>query len=282
MNRVVVIVGASSGIGSGLAQYLSNEAKAKLEKLALVLVARRENELNTVADTLRHDYCSILTLPCDVTKRTNVEKVLQETKDHFQSISCWINNVGQGISRSVLDLTDEDIDTMMTVNVKTAVYGMQVAIPYFRQQGYGHLINISSILGRVPYTSFRSMYSASKAVLNSLTTNVRMELQADPRCEKIFVTTVLPGMVKTDFALNVIGDSAPTSLTNYKIPFLGPFPRTAQTVEEVCEIIGQAMNSDHPPREIYTNPSHAPLVKQYYEDVGEFELLLKPPSDSRE
>lgn len=280
MNRVVVIVGASSGIGSGLAHYLSNEARTQLKQLNLVLVARRENELNKVADKLRHEHCSILTFACDVTKRSNVEKILHETNEHVHSISCWINNVGQGISRSVLDLTDDDIDTMMTVNVKTALYGMQVIVPYFRQQGYGHLINISSVLGRVPYATFRSMYSASKAVLNSLTTNLRMELQNDPRSEKIFVTTILPGLVNTDFALNVIGDPPPSSLANFKIPFIGPFPRTAQTVEEICAIIGQAISSENPPREIYTNPMHEPLVKQFYDDVGKFEMLLKPPSDN--
>lgn len=277
-SRVVVIVGASSGIGAGLAHHLSNEAKTRLSKLALVLVARRENELTQVADRLRNDYCSILTIPCDVTKRANVERILDETQTKFHSISCWINNVGLGISRSVLDLTDEDVDTMMSVNVKTALYGMQVAIPYFRQQGYGHLINISSVLGRVPFTTFRSMYSASKAALNSLTTNLRMELQADPRCEKIFVTTVLPGMVTTDFAMHVIGDPTPTSISTKKIPFLGPFPRTAQSVEDVCQMIGHAIDSDQPPKEIYTNSEHEPLVKQYFENVGEFECLLKPSS----
>ena len=234
--------------------------------------------LNQLANTIKNDYCSTLVIPSDVTKRENVEKILQETKNKFNTISCWINNVGLGISRSVLDLTDDDIDTMISVNVKTALYGMQIAIPYFRQQGYGHLINISSILGRIPYTTFRSMYSASKAALNSLTTNLRMELQADPRCKNIYVTTILPGMVTTDFAMNVIGDAPPTSLKDYKTPFIGPFPRTAQTVDDVCKIICDVINSENPPREIYTNPEHEPLVKQYFENVGNFELLLKPSS----
>jgi short-subunit dehydrogenase len=280
-NRIIVITGASSGIGAGLARYLSNNAKTQLNKLGLVLVARRENELNQLANSVKNDYCSTLVIPSDVTKRENVEKILLETKTKFNTISCWINNVGLGISRSVLDLTDDDVDTMINVNLKTALYGMQVAIPYFRQQGYGHLINISSILGRVPYTTFRSMYSASKAALNSLTTNLRMELQVDPRCKNIYVTTILPGMVTTDFAMNVIGDSPPTSLSDIKIPFIGPFPRTAQTVDDTCKIIGEVIHSENPPKEVYTNPEHEPLVKQYFENVGNFELLLKPPSQCK-
>ncbi len=207
-----------------------------------------------------------------------MEKILQETKNKSNTISCWINNVGLGISRSVLDLTDDDVDTMIRFNVKTALYGMQTAIPYFCQQGYGHLINISSILGRIPYTTFRSMYSASKAALNSLTTNLRMELQADPHCRKNHVKTILPGMVTIDFAMNVIDDTVPTSLTDYKITFIEPFPRTIQTVGDISKIICDAINSKYPLREIDTNPDHEPLIKQYYENIGNFELLLKPPS----
>ncbi|CAF3803171.1 unnamed protein product [Rotaria sp. Silwood1] len=191
-------------------------------------------------------------------------------------ISTDINNVGLGISRSIFDLTDDDIDIMIRFNVKTALYGIQIVIPYFRQQGYGHLINISSILGQISYTTFRSMYSASKAALNSLITNLRMELQIDPCCEKIHVTTILPGMVKTNFAMNVIGDSAPKSLIDYKIPFIRPFPRTSQSIDDVWKIICNVINDENQPREVYTNPEHEPLIKQYFENVGNFEILLKP------
>ena len=86
-SRVVVIVGASSGIGAGLARYLSNEAKSRQSQLALVLVARQERELNQVADNVRHGHCSALAIPCDVTKRVNVEKILEDVKNHVGSIS---------------------------------------------------------------------------------------------------------------------------------------------------------------------------------------------------
>ena len=68
-------------------------------------------------------------------------------------------------------------------------------------------------------------------------------------------------MVTTDFAMNVIGDTAPTSLTDYKIPFIGPFSRTVQTVDDISKIICDAINSEHPPREIYTNREHESLIK---------------------
>jgi NAD(P)-dependent dehydrogenase (short-subunit alcohol dehydrogenase family) len=79
----------------------------------------------------------------------------------------------------VLDLTDEDFDQMMVVNAKSALYGMQAIVPHFKERGAGHLINISSALGRVPFASYRSAYSAAKAALGSLTANLRMDLRAE-------------------------------------------------------------------------------------------------------
>jgi len=275
-----VIVGASSGIGAGLAQYLSADAKKRSKNITLALVARRENELKKVAESTKNEYCSTLIIQADATKRGEVQKVLDHVKCEFGSIAVWINNVGLGITRSVLELTDDDVDTMVRVNIKSALYGMQVAIPYFREQGYGHLINISTSLARVPYVSSRSMYSAAKAALNSLTTNLRMDLQADDRCDKIHVTTVIPGMVQTDFATHAIGGQSATSSSQPKAPFLGPFPRTVQSVDDVSKIICDAIYSDNPPKDLFTNPAHPPLIKQYYDDVGEFERLLKPPQSS--
>ena len=76
-----------------------------------------------------------------------------------------------------IQLTDEDFDEMMRVNVKSVLYGMQAVLPHFKKRGQGHLINVSSMLGRVPFAGFRSGYSAAKHALNSLTANLRMELK---------------------------------------------------------------------------------------------------------
>ena len=89
-----------------------------------------------------------------------------------------------------LDLTDEDFDLMMTINTKSALYGMQAIVPYFKEHGTGHLINISSALGRIPFASYRSAYSASKAALNSLTANLRMDLRAT--YPNIHISVVMP------------------------------------------------------------------------------------------
>src|SRR5204863_2276554 len=119
----------------------------------VVLAARRADSLNAVA---REISSSTLTVVADVTRRADVERLREEALRAFGAVDVWINNAGRGITRSVLDLTDADVDEMMAVNVKSALYGMQAIVPYFVERGRGHLINISSFLARVPIAAHRS------------------------------------------------------------------------------------------------------------------------------
>jgi short-subunit dehydrogenase len=257
VSRVVVITGASAGIGAAVARKLAAEGAA------LVLAARREKELNQVADETRKlGARAVLTVKADVTRRDEVVGVRDKALAEFGRIDVWINNAGRGITRSVLDLTDEDVDEMIAVNVKSAIYGMQAAVPHFVERGEGHLINISSFLGRIPVASIRSVYSASKAALNSLTANLRTDLRAHPG---VHVSLVMPGVVTTDFARNVRGDVRPP--TNAAAP--GASPMKPQTAEEVAERIVDVIHN--PVAEIYTNPVSAELARAYYSDVGAFE-----------
>src|SRR5512136_1032507 len=157
--KVVVITGASGGLGAELARQLA----ARGDKL--VLAARREAELKQVAAACGADALPVVT---DVTRRADVNHLRDEALRVFGQVDVWVNNAGRGIGRQVLDLTDEDFDAMMAVNVKSALYGMQAIIPHFKVRGAGHLINISSMLGHIPFASFRSAYSAAKAALNML------------------------------------------------------------------------------------------------------------------
>jgi len=168
-DRVIVVTGASAGIGAALVELVAaNGARP-------VLVARRESELRAVAATCGKD---ALVVVADVTRRADVARALAESIARFGQVDAWVNNAGRGISRPVSQLTDEDIDDMMLVNVKSALYGMQAVLPHFQGRGRGHVINVSSMLGRLPMAAFRSAYSASKHALNSLTANFRMEVQA--------------------------------------------------------------------------------------------------------
>lgn len=180
MSKVCVITGASAGLGAELARQLGRTGRYHL-----VLAARRSEELAKVASECG---CPTKTVVADVTNRNEMENILTAAISEFGRCDIWVNNVGRGISKSVLEITDEDIDAVISINLKSAVYGSQISAAHFRKAGSGHILNISSFLGKAPVAPIRSIYSASKAALNSLTSNLRMELLSSG----VHVTTVLP------------------------------------------------------------------------------------------
>jgi short-subunit dehydrogenase len=249
--KVVVVTGASSGIGASLVRQLAGRGDR------VVLAARRKDELERVAGECGPEARAVAT---DVTRRADVEHLRDEALRFFGGVDVWVNNAGQGIGRPVLELSDEDFDTMMTVNAKSALYGMQAIVPHFKERGRGHLINVSSALGRIPFASYRSAYSAAKAALNSLTANLRMDLRAG--FPDVHVSLVMPPTVSTDFARNAL-HGTPTPPGGQR-----PGPQ-GQTPEQVATAIIALI--DHPRAEIYTNPGQAETVARYYADVQAFE-----------
>jgi short-subunit dehydrogenase len=168
-----------------------------------------------------------------------------------------VNNAGRGITKPALELTDDEFDLMMTVNVKSALYGMQAIAPHFIARGSGQIVNISSVLSRVPFATFRSGYNAAKAALNALTANARVDLARQH--PGIQVTLVMPGLVSTDFQKNALGGT-PSMPANTQ----------AQSVEDAAAAIVKAI--ENPVAEIYTNPGYATaVVQRYFQDVGAFE-----------
>jgi short-subunit dehydrogenase len=252
---VIVITGASSGIGSALARQLGARGDC------IVLAARREPELQALAKEIGPHAHAVAT---DVTRRSDVERMRDRAIAVFGSMDVWVNNAGRGVSRNVLDLTDAEVDEMFTVNVKAALYGMQVAVPHFIGQGHGQIVNVSSFLSRVPMATIRSAYSASKAALNSLTANLRMDLAAAH--PGIHVTLVMPGLVSTEFAKHALHGTPSMSPAS---PGAAP---AAQTADEVAAVIVGAI--DRPVAEVYTAPYLAPIARRYFEDVGAFERSM--------
>ena len=248
-DKVIVITGASSGIGAALVMQV-----AKLGARP-VLVARRAAALAEMATRLE---AGTLTCVADVTQRSEVQGVVQDTLAELGHIDVWVNNAGRGITRRVSELTDEDFDEMMAVNVKSALYGMQAVLPHFRGRRQGHIINVSSVLGRVPFVGVRSAYSAAKHALNSLTANLRMELTAE--YPNIFVTSIHPSVVATDFGLNAKHGGTDSR----------QFPG-AQTADEVASIIVDVIKQ--PRADVYTRPEARKLVVNYYSapDMGQAE-----------
>lgn len=252
-DRVIVITGASSGIGAALAALVSKRGART------VLAARRNEELHDLAARVESDALPVVT---DVTRRDEVERLRDAALERFGQIDVWVNNAGRGISRVVSELTDEDFDEMMLVNVKSALYGMQAVIPHFRERRRGQIVNVSSMLGRVPFVTVRSAYSAAKHALNALTANLRMELRAEH--PDIWVTSVLPGVVATDFG----NRARHGGLDSRKLP-------NAQPVEEVASVIADVI--ERPRAEAYTRAVYRDQVAAYYAAEDLTELESRPP-----
>jgi len=257
--KTIVITGASRGIGEGVAYRLARDGHR------LVLAARRRDLLDAVAaEAARLGAAGTLVVETDVTRRDDMERLSRAAIDAFGGYDVWINNAGRGITRSVQQLSDEDVDAMIAVNVKSVIYGMQIAVEHFKRNGQGHLINVSSFLGRVPLATFRSAYNAAKAAVNALTANLRMELRATH--PDIHVTLIMPGVVGTWFGRNALGSPPETPM------YSGPH---VQSVEDVADIFARVI--EHPVAELYTNPSSPDMARRYFEDVEAFENNAENP-----
>lgn len=238
-DQVIVITGASAGIGEALAKQVF------AKKARPVLVARRAEALASVSAACG----GAQALVADVTRRNEVERVVASALAQHGRIDVWVNNVGRGISRVPSELTDADVDEMMTVNVKSALYGMQAVLPHFKARNAGHLINVSSMLGRVPFAVQRSAYNGAKHFLNALTANLRAELA--PTHPGIAVSLFSPGVVATEFGNNALhGGVDSRSLPN------------AQSADDVAAALVTLIETRQ--SDVYSRPEFKQTVVEYF------------------
>ena len=243
MAKRIVITGASKGIGAELARELA--AAGHL----LVLNARHEDDLVAVARQVGGGARAVVG---DMTHRAHAERLRDDALRLLGHVDVWINNVGRGINRHVLDLTDDDVDLMVAVNVKSALYGMQAIMPHFMERGEGHLINVSTFLSRLPVATYRSAYSGAKAMLNTLTENLRMDVRETH--PGIRVSLVLPGLVSTEFAKHALGGTPRGGLVS---------AAPAQSAPDVARQVAALIRK--PEDERYTDPVLAALVEERFQ-----------------
>jgi NADP-dependent 3-hydroxy acid dehydrogenase YdfG len=244
-DKVIVITGASGGIGAALAHIVVQRGAS------VVLAARREEALAGVARACGDRAHAVV---ADVTRREDVRRVVSESLARFGRIDVWVNNVGQGISRMPSQLTDEDVDDIIKINVKSALYGMQEVLPHFKERGEGHVVNVSSMLGRIPFALIRSAYNGAKHFLNALTANFREEVQQTH--PGIQFSLISPGVVSTDFGLNARhGGPDSRSLPN------------AQSAEDVAAVIAGVIETRR--ADVYTRAGARERIASYYASVGE-------------
>src|SRR3984893_3987545 len=190
--KVVVVTGASMGIGEAIARMFVDEG-AKVVLLSRD-AARAEAARGRIGGLDR-----TLALSCDVRNREEIDRVVSLTLHHFQRIDVWINNAGHGLMDSAADVDMTACRETFDTNFFGTVECMQAALSVMKRQGSGAVINISSVAGHIPLP-FHSVYSATKFAMNAFGKAAHVELKGSG----IHLMTVCPGYVRTDFTAHAI------------------------------------------------------------------------------
>lgn len=190
--KVVVITGASMGIGEAIAKLFADHGAN------VVMLSRDAGRVESARQRIGHSERT-LAMACDVRHREDIDRAIALTLHHYQRIDIWINNAGHGLLDSVAQVEMSAFREMFETNFFGAVAAMQAIIPVMRQQGKGTIINISSVAGHIALP-FHAGYSATKFAMNAIGKAARVELLND----NIHVLTVCPGYVQTNFSKNVV------------------------------------------------------------------------------
>jgi short-subunit dehydrogenase len=190
--KIVVVTGASMGIGEAIARIFTDHGAS------VVMLSRDAGRVEAARGRVGHGDRT-LAMACDVKHREDVDRAIGLTLHHFKRIDVWVNNAGHGLLDSVAQMDMAACREMFDTNLFGAVAAMQAVIPVMRQQAGGTIINISSVAGYIPIP-FHAAYSATKFALNAMGNAARVELKKDA----IHVLTVCPGRVRTPFSENAV------------------------------------------------------------------------------
>ena len=185
--KVIVITGASSGMGEAAARHLAAKGAS------VVLGARRVGRLETLATDIAEAGGKATAVATDVTKRADVQKLVDTAVETYGRIDVLINNAGV-MPLSPLDrLKVDEWDQMIDVNLKGVLYGIAAALPYMKAQKAGHIINMASVAGHKIFGG-SAVYSATKFGVRALSEGLRQEMIP----YNIRTTIISPGAVKTE------------------------------------------------------------------------------------
>lgn len=185
--KVVVITGASSGLGEATARLLSEQGAI------VVLGARRVDRLKSLADELISNGGKALAISTDVTDRDQVKKLVDAAVQTYGQIDVLINNAGLMPQAPLERLKVDEWDRTIDVNIKGVLYGIAAALPHMQQQKFGHIINVSSVAGHKVGPG-SAVYAATKHAVRVLSEGLRQEVKP----YNIRTTVISPGAVATE------------------------------------------------------------------------------------
>ena len=185
--KVVVITGASSGLGEATARLLSTQGAT------VALGARRTDRLQSLAKEFVANGCKALAVATDVSRRDQVKALVDAAVQHFGRIDVMINNAGLMPQAPLERLKVDQWDRMIDVNIKGVLYGIAVALPHMQRQKSGHFINVSSFAGHRVGPGF-AVYAATKHAVRALSEGLRQEVKP----YNIRTTVISPGAVATE------------------------------------------------------------------------------------
>lgn len=186
IKQVIVITGASSGIGKATAQLLAKRGAS------VVAVARRKERLDALVADINNQGGRALAIVADVTSLSDMENVVKIAHKTYGRLDVWVNNAGVMPLSPVAMNRIEDWNWMVDVNIKGVLNGVAAAQPIMREQGLGHFINISSVAGHVVFPG-AAVYCATKFAVRAFSEGIRMESEGSIR-----VTNISPGAVATE------------------------------------------------------------------------------------
>lgn len=217
--KVVVVTGASSGLGEATARRLSTEGAI------VVLGARRQDRLKALAQDLTRTGAKALAVTTDVTERAQVKRLVDDAVRAFGRIDVMINNAGLMPQAALELLKVDEWDRMIDVNIKGVLYGIAAALPYMKEQKSGHFINVSSVAGHRVGPGF-AVYAATKHAVRALSEGLRQEVKP----YNIRTTVISPGAVATELPNSVTDPAAAERIRKFYAEVAVPADAFARAV----------------------------------------------------
>jgi NADP-dependent 3-hydroxy acid dehydrogenase YdfG len=203
-NKVIVITGASSGIGEATAKLLAKHGAS------VVLGARRSERLEAIAKEIRGAGGTAEYQTLDVTQRSQLEAIVQFAQSKFGRVDVLINNAGVMPLSALDQLKVDEWDRMIDVNIKGVLYGIAAALPIMKAQKAGQIINLSSIGGHA-VSPTAAVYCATKFAVGAISEGLRQEVGGDIR-----VTVISPGVTESELADSISDEAAKKGMQEFR------------------------------------------------------------------